>query len=385
MTNPRQHASDGRLRQLDSLRGIAALFVVFNHYVQTVPERLREAALPNELLSITTWASPWPWLRFTPLRLLVGGEAAVDLFFVLSGFVLALMLTRDSQPAALPFIIKRFCRVYLPFAGVILILAAANEFTPAAPSPAMSNWVNALLVPRGGFSLSAHLLMRGHPADMRLDPVMWTLVHEMRVSLIFPAIFLSIRRIGAVPTVVTCLLVSVLASFSLSDSISGSWQATIHFLWMFVAGSALSYNRTDVARLFGGYGRRTALFLWILTLLLLIIPFDRVWSDFLIGSGAVLLICLCLNRSRITDALVRPTWLWLGRVSYSLYLIHLPILILAITGGFVFGASISIFVLTLALAEVTFRLLEQPSHQIGVRIISAIGRRNDRRDPAHDN
>ena len=373
MENPQRQSSDERLPQLDSIRGIAALFVVFNHYIQIIPEHLRPPTSLAALFSITTWASPVTWLRFTPLRLMVDGQAAVDLFFVLSGFVLALSLTQFSQPTTLPFFIKRFCRVYFPFAGVILMVAAAHDVIPTAPSPTVSNWVNGLLVPHGEYSLTAHLLMRGREKDMRLDPVMWSLVHEMRVSLFFPAIFLSIRRIGAAWAVSACLIISCLASVGMSDSISGDWQATLHFLWMFAAGSALSYHRADVVRLIRSFGRRVILSLWILTITLLIVPFDRVWADFLIGGGASLLICLCLDRSRIADALGWPTLLWVGRISYSLYLIHLPILIFAATNGFAGWALVAVFMLTLALSELTYRSLEQPSHRIGIKLAGAIG------------
>jgi hypothetical protein len=234
---PRQKASDGRLRQLDSIRGIAALFVLFNHYVQVVPERLRPPASLDQILTVATWTSAVTWLRFTPLRLLVDGEAAVDLFFVLSGFVLALPMTQRSQPALWAFLAKRFCRVYLPFAGVILIVAAAYQLIPTAPSGAVSHWLNGLLVRRGGYSLTAHLLMRGRQTDMRLDPVMWSLVHELRVSIVLPAIFLAIRWIGAAETVAASVLISLTASVGMADSVSGDWQATAHFLWMFAAGS----------------------------------------------------------------------------------------------------------------------------------------------------
>ena len=69
MSNYSLAASNDRLRQLDSLRGIAALFVVFNHYAQVVPEQVRHAIDKGGLLTPSTWASPWFWLRYTRLRL----------------------------------------------------------------------------------------------------------------------------------------------------------------------------------------------------------------------------------------------------------------------------------------------------------------------------
>ena len=360
-------ATTARLRQLDSLRGVAALFVVFNHYMQTIPEHIRLAVYPG------VWMTPWPWLRFTPIRLVVNGEAAVDLFFVLSGFVLALPLKSDRQPQLPSFLIKRFCRVYLPFATVILLVAVAYAVIPTTQSPPASHWLNGLLPPPN-YSLVSHLLMTGQPDDMTLDPVMWTLVHEIRISAFLPLLFLSIRRFGSAQTVTICLAISLSVSFTMTDSVSGSWQATLHFLWMFAAGSALSFNRNSLVERTWNY-RLTAC-LWILSIGLLIVPFNRVWADFFIGSGAILLIVLCLPKSAVVDALTSLPLLWLGRISYSLYLIHLPILIIAVTGGCIDIAPSSLallFIITLILAEVIYRTIESPAHKIGIFLSKIIG------------
>ena len=112
---------------------------------------------------------------------------------------------------------------------------------PTAPSPSASNWLNGLLPYPGGYALSAYLLMTGD--DTRLDPPIWTLIHEVRMAAILPIVFLFIRKVGAPQTVAACLLVSLLASFGMTDPVSGSWQATLHFLWMFAAGSAVAFCR----------------------------------------------------------------------------------------------------------------------------------------------
>jgi peptidoglycan/LPS O-acetylase OafA/YrhL len=353
----------GRLGQLDAVRGIAALIVVFNHYAQTIPLEVRQlAAYPLKALELGAWGTPWPWLRFTPLRLLVDGHAAVIIFFVLSGFVLAMPVQKESQPRFWPFVIKRFCRVFLPFATIIILVAAAYAFVQPEPSPSAGEWVNTHLPSLDKISLTGHLLMTG--GDMSLNPVMWTLVHEMRMSIILPLIFLLIRRFGGVWTVSGCLVVSILCSFGMTDSISGSWQATAHFMWMFSAGCALSFYREKLCALAATRGHRVTALLWVLALGLLAWPFDRVWSDFLFGVGASLVIVLCLPSGRVSGLLKSPVPIWLGRVSYSLYLIHLPILVLALSGN---SLPLSvIFVMTLIGADLAFVLIERPAHKLGI-------------------
>jgi peptidoglycan/LPS O-acetylase OafA/YrhL len=66
-----------RYTQLDSLRGLAACTVVFCHATNVLPAVYDDPG--------RAW-----WLTETPLGLLRAGSAAVDFFFVLSGFVLAL-------------------------------------------------------------------------------------------------------------------------------------------------------------------------------------------------------------------------------------------------------------------------------------------------------
>ncbi len=72
-----------RFEELDALRGVAALFVVFFHYTLSRPQ----ADLGFKL-----------------------GSTGVDLFFIISGFVILLSLEHVEKPGQ--FIINRICRLY---------------------------------------------------------------------------------------------------------------------------------------------------------------------------------------------------------------------------------------------------------------------------------
>lgn len=355
--------------QLDAIRGIAALVVVFHHYIQIFPEQIRQlASYPQGLLAPAAWLTPWPWFRITPLRLLVDGHAAVLLFFLLSGFVLTLPLTAREQPLFAPFVVKRICRVYVPFAVTVLVIAACHYFLPMPRNPSASHWFNDLIPSIGNVSLADHLLMTGR--DISLNPVMWTLIHELRISFLLPLIFLAIRRYGAVRTALGAVMFSALCTSGIVDSVSASWRATGHFLWMFCAGAALSFEREAVRRFVASLSPVQAAFGWGCALVLLVAPFDRTWTDYLVGAGAALLIAMSLRESMVVAALSTRFPRWLGRISYSLYLIHWPILFFAVSNDAMpWWAAL---MLTLALAEFTFRTIEYPSHRLGIFLESRL-------------
>ena len=93
-----------RYDSLDSMRGIAAALVVLNHCYCAFADKSEGAV--------------W-WLANTPLRMLVSGRPSVILFFVLSGFVLAVSLEKGMKYR--DFVVRRFCRIYLPFAASLFV------------------------------------------------------------------------------------------------------------------------------------------------------------------------------------------------------------------------------------------------------------------------
>jgi peptidoglycan/LPS O-acetylase OafA/YrhL len=88
--------SDRRVKTLDAVRGLAALVVALDHAYLTVPEGIRTG--------IHSYAEPWFWLRYSPLRLMLQGSAAVMAFFVLSGFVLILPFLDGTQPRGFTYL-----------------------------------------------------------------------------------------------------------------------------------------------------------------------------------------------------------------------------------------------------------------------------------------
>ncbi len=370
---PMAMVAERRWDSLDALRGTAAFLVLTFHCAQVFPG-FAKAVSP---LSLAAWSDPWTWLKFTPLRLLVSsGPSAVVLFFVLSGFVLSLPFLRLRKPSYGEFAIKRLCRIYPPFAAAVLLSAALYMLVRPEPVPDHGEWSVVVLwdQPLSLNYVLRNLMLSGLRQDMTLDLVMWSLVHELRISLVFPLLFVLTRRWPwrsmGMSLVVAAAASTVLAGKEATD-FGTSLLDTARFLPMFVAGILIAGRvepiRAGVARL----PSVVAAGLWTAALALLMFPGPTMsnYYDFFWGAGAVVLLVMTIGSPRAGRLLSVSPLVWLGRVSYSLYLVHVPLLTatLYLTRGWLPVPLVLAFVIVLALAcaELMFRLVEQPSIQLG--------------------
>jgi peptidoglycan/LPS O-acetylase OafA/YrhL len=374
-----------RIKTLDSVRGVAALTVLFNHCYFVFPEAIRNSALPRH---ISGWASPWPWLRYTPLHLMVAGSAAVMVFFVLSGFVLTLPFVEDTQPPYRRYLIKRFCRIWLPFALAILASAVLYELIAPKPISALSAWFNreSWSAPVTARLVVGHLLMTGSPTDRTLDNAMWSLVHELRVSIAFPFLVLLVRaRVGWALT--AALMLNIVCEFGLrhisEDTLSGTLLTTGVFVVAFVCGIALALNTPIWQRRLRTLSGPTRAVLSLLTFGALAAPASILDAYLIWIAGAVGLLALCLT-SRFAERVLslRPLQ-WLGRVSYSLYLTHLLVLLSLVHLYYgrvpLLAIVLGTVVASLVLAQITYLCVERPAIAIGRRLTAPVRTRDRQR------
>ena len=362
-----------RFKELDSLRGLAALAVVFGHLFQTFPI----ADAPIRLLNPASWLDPVTYLRYSPLRVFVSGRSAVIMFFILSGFVLSLPYIKGKAPRYWSYIIKRFCRIYIPFACAIFFASFLYSEVDPRPIADLSNWFNA----RSWFSeltpemIARHLLMTGAMQDMQINNVMWSLVHEMRISIIFPVIALVVlkRPAHALALFFAIWFVSeFVADPLLDDDIWGSLNDTIGYTFFFAVGATLALKRDWLIEIARGLDRRTVATIMVISICLLAIPAGVPAAEFLFGIGSAGIIVLALSRQAFQKALHFSTIEGLGRVSYSLYLFHLPILLFVFTDLYgkanPFLLAGAILLIALLVAEIAYRLIEGPSILLGRRL-----------------
>jgi peptidoglycan/LPS O-acetylase OafA/YrhL len=371
-------ATSKRLTSLDALRGVAAFWVVLHH----------------------CWASSaaaialGPALRLTPLRLLWGARPPVIFFFVLSGFVLTLpfLRARARKPPYVSFIVQRACRIYLPFAASIAFSLAAAILLGAGPTPGATALFNDIW---GAVSLrlvAAHLLMTGVIGETNLNSPMWSLVQEMRVSVIFPllvalAVAAGWKRMGLAAAGVfgaAWLSLHYLGQdafgYYAAVSPAASVLLTAYFLLPFVIGITLAIHREALVAAFRSAGPRRKAMLWAASAAALLVPPLSAGVDLFYSLGAGILIVLVLGTPAAATALGAPPLQWLGRVSYSLYLIHIPVLAAAVH---LLRAHVplewiiaAVPLLSLLAAQAMFRLVEAPSIRLGRRLAERAGARH---------
>lgn len=366
--------TSARITGLDGLRGFASLAVVLYH--------LSLIARPE--LSETTWA----WLTQSPLKLLFPGTESVLVFFALSGLVVALPALRPDF-AWSRYYPARLMRLYLPVFGALIfatVLIIAIPRDPASmPSGSWLRDAQATSVTPFSFLAEASLL----PSSYDIDNVLWSLRWELFFSLLLPLfVWLAIRCRRASPYLAAGAGLATIAGRILEI------DALVYFP-VFLLGTLVAIN-LDSIRAFAQRQRNRMLWpaLAVLSGGLLIASWlarpilddgselatDVLWG--LAGVGATLIVLLVIVWPVLRRACERPTAIWLGRISFSLYLVHAPVLG---TLGYLLGLERWWLVcliglpVSLGISALFYRWVERPSHLLARRIGSYAAQRADAR------
>ncbi len=368
-----------RYEELDSLRGLAAMTVFCYHCIF--------------LLAICpAWLA---WTIRTPLGLLLyGGHQAVILFFVLSGFVLHLPYTRQGYRASYPsFIVKRICRIYLPYLGALLFFVLAyvlffNANRPAGLSE-LYGW-RPLSLGQGLTLFRDHVLFVGFYHRDYWNGATWTLAEEMRISFIFVLLAMMVVRLRTRTSLLLALGCSAMVSLAIRVVHHRTPFEPFHYASLFVLGAVLAANRLALLGRWSRIGRplQSALVaVAVLTssyALVLMEKFPRIVteeaSDWLIALSVSVFLLAALAGTWFTRVLRQRFMLHLGKTSYGIYLLHLPVIFVFVSLLWTRVPPLVVFALslpvTLVLAHVFHVYLEQPSMALGKRLARLLDRRS---------
>jgi peptidoglycan/LPS O-acetylase OafA/YrhL len=264
--------------------------------------------------------------------LLNKGYLAVDLFFLLSGFVMThvyreMFARRVNLRSYWAFLSARIARLYpLHLAVLSLFLAVAlvaSMAEYAAGGPITGIPVTGV---RSQFALIANLFMlQGlHASTLSWNYAAWSISLEFLAYLVFPFVLMRVWRAGpraqGLLALALCAVLTGLAWRTGDDFNQWDGPTTLlRCLPEFLLGTLLyrAYLSPARAALLSGDAVTVAL------LAALLLTLHVKGPDLLvIMLFAALLIAVVSNRSRIGAWLNSSPFIWLGEVSYALYLIH---------------------------------------------------------------
>jgi exopolysaccharide production protein ExoZ len=323
-----------RIISIQYLRGLAALMVVANHTI--------------------------------PLQYGLIGAAGVDMFFVISGFIMW-VVTQSRETSGAEFLYNRIIRI-APLYWIFTILLAS----PAASFPAEFTHVRVTL---NHLLLSLAFIPHFKPFDDRVLPLLeqgWTLNYEMFFYALMAATFLFSRQLR--PLIITAaLLILPLVGYLVPNDSAIFSVYTNPLLLEFLFGVAIGmlWTRGLLAFKSSIYGP-----------VLILLSFAGFAVAALHGTDAVpyrvltwgLPSCVLVVGMLAIEARGRlinvPSWLLVGNASYSIYLGHLMVVsaVRKFTGLILNDASLNawwvVWLITVSLATVfgiaVYRYIESP-------------------------
>lgn len=295
----------GEITALTGLRAIAALAVFLHHFSDILSDLFDETS-------------------FEGLRL---GYLGVDIFFVLSGFILSYNYAgRIRSPAEYRvFLGNRLARIYPLHIATLLAMLVGVQGATALDLQIRSPENHTI-----DYHLLLHLTLTqawGFEEALRYNLPSWSISAEFFAYLLFPifwavssrggrrsSLALAVASAGA-----TAIVLRILGHPSLHVPCE---HALVRVTGEFMAG-CLAFRAFSLRSPDSGRGTRWEPLILLGLAGLILSP----WADPGMAIGAVALVyVLAVGKSPWVAALGSPPVAWLGRISYAIYLVHMPVL-----------------------------------------------------------
>jgi len=307
---------NNRVEYLDSLRGLASISVILSHFVLAYRLDIQFKAL-----------------FYSPLHLFFDGFAAVTFFFVLSGYVLTLSLDRKKEIAIGDFYLKRLFRIMPAYIVTLIIsLICYSYYSVIRTNPESSEWINSFWSkPQDLNSFLRQLIFLRTPGHGELVCQNWTLNEEMKFSFLIPFLYFIGKKSSSLLFLTFNIVLAVLFNASV-------------FVFHFSMGIYLALNQDRILTFFKKLKAQYAILIGCLTVLLYTyrytIPMyyyyhfrklnflnndDMIWV--FTGLGSFLILLYCFSNLKIQSILNHSFFRFIGKLSYSIYLLHILVLI----------------------------------------------------------
>lgn len=305
----------GRIVPMEGLRGIAILMVLLVHHATR----------------FAGWAEPGSWTAAYAGFAHAAGQAGVDLFFALSGY-LVYSLALQRRVGLGGFIGRRLRRIYPPFLAMMAVYVAMFVAIPG-----VAKW------PEGGeatYVVRSLLLLPGVFDMPAVMTVAWSLSYELAFYLVMPLAVVALRmerwlrveRVGLIAGLAAVYVAGMMAWFP------GQLEWIPLKVWdrprilLFAAGM-LAWEQFDSFKdkRAGGWAQGLAAALMagaVAACYPLADPaYQQPWPSIvrtlLLGAGSyALMLASFSGEGRLAGALSAAGLRWLGNCSYSFYLAH---------------------------------------------------------------
>lgn len=368
-----------KINYLDGLRGIAAINVMIMHFfILLVPAIIYSDRMPSHFGGLEQLFSS------TPLGLIGAGNFSVCIFFVLSGYVLTYKYFRTKdKKIIISGAVRRYIRLFVPvFAAIILafLLASTGVFHYYIETVMISgnnNYANYwTFTPDIVDAVKQAIWGSFFAGEDTYNPVLWTMTIEFYGSML---VFAMALLFGVQRTRWTFYLAAAVLFFN-------------SYYFAFVIGMVLADTFNSKTSMFKTDNKIILSILLISGLFLGSYPVGTVTNDSLYGFlnnglfqtpkltyhilGASMIMYVLLNSRWLQNIFSSSVPVFLGKISYSLYLIHFLVissftcaLFLFLHSVFSYGTAvfISCFLSVLLIIPLSY-LFYKYVDMVGVRI-----------------
>jgi peptidoglycan/LPS O-acetylase OafA/YrhL len=357
-----------RYRSLDGLRGVAALVVVAHHSLLVVP------GIADVYTGYVPPRGSLTWLlTYSPARILWAGDIAVWVFFILSGFVLTLPWTSGrtgGSRAWVGYYVARLPRLYLPVWASLLVAWGLSHIASWHADGLATWWLNG-----NGQPATLRTVMHGAALVRNVPSVnqpLWSLSWEVAFSVLLP-LFVIVLGVRLWWPIKIALLMAIM--------LSGHGPLAVFYLPLFGIGVVAARHRQSIRELQRWAPRGPAGdAAWVVALVGAAVAADLSWAltgqgwtleHHVTGALTILGVCLIFEAAmqwRVARAVLESAaGQWLGRRSFSLYLVHYPVVVsIAMLLGPAHDRVVWLLAIPTALvaADLFFRVAEAPSHRL---------------------
>ena len=333
------------------------------------------------------------------LPFFAGGYVGVDVFFVISGFLITRLLLgevdRTGGISLRRFYARRAKRL-LPLTAVLL--AAVGVLSLLLLSPVRAVEVSGDIVSSALYTANWHFAAQSvnyFAQDIEPSPVLhlWSLAIEEQFYVVWPSLLLAVtwlwrRRGGSIrPVLWVTLAIVLVGSFALGAKLTGEQPAAAYFstfgrAWELALGAALALMgavriRRSAGAAIGWAGLAAIVYAAVAFDASTPFPGTAALLPTLGAAGLILGGASLYGQGRAAPAglLSLPPVRYVGRISYSWYLWHWPALIFAaaVWGPLSIAAGIAVVAASWIPTAATHHLIEDP-----LRLSRALARRPNR-------